>query len=126
MTIDANVRMKAFAKLKNGDDFAQVAAEFSDAADALEGGNLGWRPAAQLPTKFSEKLKPMPQNELTPIIQSSSGFHILKLLDRRGGEGRKSVVIDQTHVRHILIKVSQLTSEYDARSSCNSFERAVR
>ena len=107
---------EAMAKLKNGDDFAQVAAEFSDAADALEGGKLGWRPATQLPTKFSETLKPMPENELTPIIQSSSGFHILKLHDRRGGESNKVVVIDQTHVRHILIKVSELTSENDARN----------
>ena len=107
---------EALAKLKNGDDFAQVAAEFSDAADALEGGKLGWRPATQLPTKFSETLKPMAKGELTQIIQSPSGFHILKLHDRRGGEGKKVVVIDQTHVRHILIKVSELTSEDDARN----------
>ena len=107
---------EAMVKLENGDDFAKVAAEFSDAADALEGGKLGWRPATQLPTKFSEILKPMPKNELSPIIQSSGGFHILKLHDRRGGEGKKLVVIDQTHVRHILIKVSELTSENDARN----------
>jgi len=107
---------EALAKLKNGDDFAQVAAEFSDAADALEGGKLGWRQATQLPTKFSEILKSMPQNELTPIIQSPNGFHILKLHDRRGGEGKKVVVIDQTHVRHILIRVNELTSDVDARN----------
>lgn len=107
---------EALAKLKNGDDFARVAAEFSDAADALEGGKLGWRPATQLPTKFSEALKPMRKNELTPIIKSANGFHILKLHDRRGGEENKVVVIDQTHVRHILIKVSELTSEKDARN----------
>ena len=107
---------KALAKLKNGNDFAQVAAEFSDAGDALEGGKLGWLPAAQLPTKFSKKLKSLSQNEMTPIIQSASGFHILKLHDQRGGEGSsKTIVIDQTHVRHILIKVSQLTSENDAK-----------
>jgi len=106
---------EALAKLKNGDDFAQVAAEFSDAADALQGGKLGWRPATQLPTKFSKILNPMPQNEFTPIIQSSSGFHILNLHDRRGGKRNTVVVIDQTHVRHILIKVSELTSDDDAR-----------
>ena len=107
---------KALAKLKNGNDFAQVAAEFSDAGDALEGGKLGWLPAAQLPTKFSKKLKSLSQNEMTPIIQSASGFHILKLHDQRGEEGSsKTIVIDQTHVRHILIKVSQLTSENDAK-----------
>ena len=108
---------EALARLKNGDDFAQVAAEFSDAGDALEGGKLGWLPAAQLPTNISEKIKAILQNELTPIIKSSSGFHILKLHDRRGGDGTsKTIVIDQTHVRHILIKVSQLTSEEDAKT----------
>jgi len=107
---------EALVKLKNGDDFAQVAAEFSDAADALEGGKLGWRQATQLPTKFSEILKPMPQNGLTSIIQSSNGFHILKLHDRRGGESKQTVVIDQTHVRHILIRVNELTSDNDARN----------
>ena len=107
---------EALVKLKNGNDFAQVAAEFSDAGDALQGGKLGWVPALQLPTKFSKKLKFLSQNELTPIMKSASGFHILKLQDRRGGErGSKAVVIDQTHVRHILIKVSQLTSENDAK-----------
>tara|TARA_B100000686_G_scaffold345403_1_gene429948 strand:+ start:268 stop:1590 length:1323 start_codon:yes stop_codon:yes gene_type:complete len=106
---------RALAKLKNGNDFAQVAAEFSDAADALEGGKLGWRPSTQLPTKFSEALQPMLKNEVTPIIKSSSGFHILKLHDRRGGENNKEVVIDQTRARHILIKVNQLTSEDEAR-----------
>tara|TARA_Y100001936_G_scaffold254008_1_gene323450 strand:+ start:10240 stop:11562 length:1323 start_codon:yes stop_codon:yes gene_type:complete len=105
----------ALAKIKNGSDFGQVAAEFSDADDALEGGRLGWRLSTQLPTKFSEVLQPMLKNEVTPIIKSSSGFHILKLLDRRGGPNNKEVVIDQTHVRHILIKVNQLTSEDEAR-----------
>ena len=107
---------EALAKLKNGNDFAQVAAEFSDAADALEGGKLGWRPAAQLPTKFSKELKSTLQNKLTPIMKSQSGFHILKLHNRRGGEaGSGPVVIDQTHVRHILIKVNQVTSDNDAK-----------
>ena len=105
----------ALAKLKNGDEFAAVAAEFSDAADAMEGGMLDWRPVTQLPTKFAEILKLMKPGELTPIIQSPSGFHILKLLERRGEkEYNEVVMIDQSHVRHILIKISELTSETDA------------
>lgn len=106
----------ALAKLKNGDDFAQVAAEFSDAADALQGGKLGWRPATQLPTKFTEILKSMIPGELTPIIQSPSGLHILKLLERRGGKEDTVVLIDQSHVRHILIRAGEITSETEARS----------
>lgn len=106
----------ALAKLKNGDDFAQVAAEFSDAADALQGGKLGWRPATQLPAKFTEILKSMIPGELTPIIQSPSGLHILKLLERRGGKEDTVVLIDQSHVRHILIRAGEITSETEARS----------
>ena len=105
----------ALDKLKNGSDFAEVAAEFSDAADALQGGKLEWRPVTQLPAMFSDILKSMKSGELTPIIKSPSGFHILKLHERRGGETNSVVVIDQSHVRHILIKVSELTSETDAR-----------
>lgn len=106
----------ALAKLKNGDDFAQVAAEFSDAADALQGGRLGWRPATQLPAKFNEILKSMKPGELTPIIQSPSGLHILKLLERRGGKEDTVVLIDQSHARHILIRAGEITSETEARS----------
>ena len=105
----------ALAKLNNGGDFAQVAAEFSDAADALEGGKLDWRPATQLPAKIAEVLKSMKPGELTPIINSPSGFHILKLHERRGGKEDTVVVIDQSHVRHILIKAGELTSETEAR-----------
>lgn len=105
----------ALAKLKNGDEFAEVAAAFSDAADALEGGRLGWRPVTQLPINFSEVLKLMKPGELTQIIRSSSGFHILKLLERRSKIEYDVVVIDQSHVRHILIKVNELTSTTDAQ-----------
>ena len=106
----------ALAKLKNGDDFAQVAAEFSDAADALQGGRLGWRQATQLPAKFTEMLKSMKPGELTPIVQSPSGLHILKLLERRGGKEDTVVLIDQSHARHILIRAGEITSETEARS----------
>jgi peptidyl-prolyl cis-trans isomerase SurA len=106
----------ALAKLKNGDDFAQVAAEFSDAADAMQGGSLGWRPATQLPAKFTEILKSMKPGELTPIISSPSGFHILKLHERRGGKEDTVALIDQSHVRHILIKAGEITSETEARN----------
>ena len=64
----------ALARLKNGVEFAQVAAEFSDAPDAMEGGLLDWRPAAQLTKIFAEMLTPMKHGDVTPIIPSPSGF----------------------------------------------------
>lgn len=104
----------ALAKLKDGSEFAQVAAEFSDAPDAMEGGLLDWRPAAQLTKKFAEVLLSMKPGEITSVIQSPNGFHILKLVERRNPDGAITMV-DQTHARHILIKISELTSETDAR-----------
>lgn len=104
----------ALAKLKEGVEFAQVVAEFSDAADASKGGIIDWRPITQMGPRFAELLAPLQPGELTPIIQSPSGFHIFKLLGRRAQEV-PTVIIDQTHVRHILIKINELTSENDAR-----------
>lgn len=103
----------ALAKLKEDTEFAQVAAEYSDAEDALRGGVMDWRPVAQMGPRFAELLSAMQPGELTPIIQSPIGFHILKLLDRRAQQV-PVVIVDQTHVRHILIKVNELTSESDA------------
>ena len=104
----------ALAQVRKGAEFGQVAAEFSDAADAMTGGVLEWRPAAQLTKKFAEILTSMKPGEVTPIIQSPNGFHILKLLDRRDQKDAITMV-DQTHARHILIKINELTSESDAR-----------
>ena len=104
----------ALTRLNSGVEFAQVAAEFSDAPDAMEGGLLDWRPAAQLTKIFADALTPMKAGEVTPLIQSASGFHILKLVDRRS-QNEAVTVVDQTHARHILVKISELTSETDAK-----------
>ena len=103
----------ALEKLQEGVDFAQVAAEFSDAEDAMTGGILDWRPVTQMGPKFTEILTAMSIGELTPVVQSPIGYHILKLLDRRENE-TAVVIIDQTNARHILAKVNELTSDSDA------------
>ncbi len=104
----------ALAKLKNGAEFAQVAAEFSDAADAMKGGVLDWRPSTQLPIKFAEVMASMKPGELTPVIQSANGFYIFKLLERRG-QTAATVIITQTQARHILVKTNELTSVTDGQ-----------
>ncbi len=104
----------ALAQLKNGADFARVAAEFSEASDAMEGGLLDWRPGAQLTKKFAEILASMKPGDITPVIQTSNGLHILKLVDRRNQKA-SATIVEQTHARHILIKISELTSEADAK-----------
>ncbi len=103
----------ALSKLQEGVEFAQVAAEFSDAEDAMTGGVLDWRPVTQMGPKFTEILTAMSIGDMTPVVQSPIGYHILKLLDRREKENAV-VIIDQTNARHILAKVNELTSDSDA------------
>ncbi|HSD61954.1 MAG TPA: peptidylprolyl isomerase [Burkholderiales bacterium] len=105
---------EALAQLQAGQPFAQVAAAFSDAPDALQGGSLGWRPAGRLPTVFVEVLGKMKPGDVSPVLRSPNGFHLLKLVDVRGADA--TAVITQTHARHILIKTSELVSENDARN----------
>ena len=102
------------AQLAAGADFAQLSASHSDAPDALKGGNFGWRASGKLPTLFVDALKPMQPGEISPLLRSANGFHILKLVDKRGLDATLSVT--QTHARHILIKTNELTSEAAARN----------
>ncbi len=101
-------------ELARGADFAQLSASFSDAPNALQGGRSGWRPSGQIPSIFVEVLKPLQPGAVAPLLKSSNGFHILKLLDKRGLDVALNVT--QTHTRHILIKTNELTSESDARN----------
>ena len=105
---------QALEELQAGKDFRQVAASFSDAGDALQGGVLGWRPAGQLPAMFVEALEALKTGENSQVLRSPNGFHILKLLDKRGKDA--PFVVQQTHARHILIKVNEVMSEQDAKN----------
>ena len=104
---------EALKAIKGGAEFGQVAAGFSDASDALRGGNLGWRAGARLPTVFADQVRSMKAGEVSPVLRSASGFHIVKLIDKRGRN--ESTIVDQTHTRHILIRVNELVSEADAK-----------
>ncbi|WP_269807844.1 peptidylprolyl isomerase [Sideroxyarcus emersonii] len=114
---------QALAKLRGGASFAQVAAGYSDAQDALKGGEIGWRPADRLPPLFSEALQKMKPGDVSDVLRSPSGFHIIKLLDRRTKD--TPVVITQTHARHILIKTSELVSENEAKSRLQEIKQRI-
>jgi len=102
------------AQITRGADFAQLSASHSDAANALQGGAFGWRASGKLPALFVDALKPLQPGQVSPLLKSSNGFHILKLNDKRGLDATLSII--QTHARHILIKTNELTSEADARN----------
>ena len=96
-----------------GENFSQLAAAYSDAPDGLQGGKLGMRPLDRLPGMFADAVADLRPGELAPLLRSPNGFHIVKLLDRRGGT--RVPAVRQTHARHILIKVDELVSELEAR-----------
>ena len=105
---------KALAEARQGGDFARVAASYSDAPDALEGGNLGWRPHERLPELFSGVLEKMKPGEVSEPLRSPAGFHLIKLNDRRDASGG-SAPVTQTRARHILVRTSEIVSENEAR-----------
>ena len=106
--------MQALAELRKGADFAQISAQFSDAPDALPGGNLGWRPVGRLPAIFTEALSTLKPGEITDILKSPNGFHIVKLLDKRGRDAAPSIT--QTRARHILVRTKDGVTDEDAKS----------
>jgi peptidyl-prolyl cis-trans isomerase SurA len=101
------------ARLKAGANFGRTAAAESDGQQALEGGDLGWRKAGELPTLFENVVPKLEKGGLSDVIRGPSGFHVIKLLDARGAE---RLVIKQTHARHILIKTNEVISNSDART----------
>lgn len=109
--------------LKDGTSFAKVSASYSDAPNALEGGNLGWKQAAQLPALFLDALKNMQPGETSTALRSPNGFHILKLTNKRGGNS--PLVIEQTHARHILIKLSEVVSEKDGKQKMDAIKERL-
>jgi peptidyl-prolyl cis-trans isomerase SurA len=80
----------------------------------LTGGSLGWRTLDRLPSLFAETVSKMQPGEVAPILRSPAGFHILKLVQRRGGSltGQQ---VQQTLVRHILIRTGELVSQDEAK-----------
>ena len=104
---------EALKRAREGTSFAELAASYSDAPDALQGGNIGWRPQDRLPQLYTEAVVRMQPGDVSDLLRSSAGFHILKLIGKRGGSG--AVSVQQTHARHILIRVNEVVSEAEAR-----------
>ena len=96
-----------YQQLQQGADFAQMAIARSASENALEGGEMGWRQAAQLPPPFDDLVSSLNPGEVTPPVRAPGGFILLKVLEKRGGDVQTR---DEVHVRHILIKPSEIRS----------------
>ncbi|NML26756.1 peptidylprolyl isomerase [Zoogloea dura] len=125
----ARLRTKAedvAARVARGEPFDKLAASYSDAPDALTGGNLGWRGADRLPSLFAEAVTGLKPGETTAILRSAAGFHIVRVVDRKGG-GQSGVPaqVQQTRARHILIKTSEVVTDADARRRLADLRESV-
>lgn len=114
---------QALSKLNSGADFAQVAAGTSDAKDALKGGDLGWRSADSIPPLFMNELQNMRPGQTSALLRSPTGFHIIKLLEKRSANA--PVLVTQTHVRHILIKTSEIMPETEAKKTILEIKQRI-
>ncbi|HMY40154.1 MAG TPA: peptidylprolyl isomerase, partial [Marinagarivorans sp.] len=120
---EAEAKINAvYEELKNGADFAATAIAKSNAQDALNGGDIGWRKSADLPSLFAELVADMPVGSLSKPARSPAGFHILKLLDKRSDANQ---VITQSKVRHILVKTSAVVSDEEARAKLNKLRTSI-
>ena len=109
------------SRLNDGESFEKLAASFSAGQNALEGGYLGWRTEAELPSLFAEVVTELKVGEIASPLRSGAGFHILKLIDKRGNTVK---FLDQTLARHILVQPSEIRTENQAEELINTiYER---
>ena len=101
------------AQLRDGADFSSMAISHSSAPQALEGGDVGWRRLAQLPTDIAEAVAGLQSGEVSEPVRTTSGFHLFKLLEKRGEQRN---IVRQVNSRHILIRTSDLVSDSEAKS----------
>jgi peptidyl-prolyl cis-trans isomerase SurA len=106
---------KVLSRLRAGEDFARIAADSSDAPDNVKGGELGWLDREHLPGFYAEVVSQLKPGEISPPLRSSTGLHVIKLLDKRE-RNNAAQVIEQTHARHILLKISELLSDGEAQT----------
>lgn len=114
---------KILNELAQGADFAQTAVAQSDGQQALQGGDLGWRKLAQIPSLVASQVNQMAVGQTSEVIRSPSGFHIFKLMDKRSGQVQH--IVNQTKVRHILIKPDVILSSSDAKKRIEQLKQRI-
>ncbi len=111
------------ARARNGEDFGELARRHSASGTALQGGDLGWRKHAEVPSLFSDRVPNMSVGQISDPIRAAGGFHIIKLVDLRDSD---QVLTEQTHARHILIKPDAVTGDEDAKRQLESLREQIQ
>ena len=114
---------QALKRALAGENFAELTAAFSDAPDALKGGDLGWRQLERLPSLYADVAARLQTGQISELLRSSAGFHIVKLLGKRGGSAPAS--IQQTRARHILVRTNEIVSESEARRKLENVRERI-
>ena len=109
-------------KLLAGADFAETARRVSDGGNAGQGGDLGWRKIAEVPTLFAEYIPDLGKGDISEPIRSPSGFHLIRIADIKGAE---QSIVAQTRARHILIRTSELMTEAEAREKLTQLKARI-
>lgn len=104
---------EVYQRAKSGEDFAKLAVAYSNSQTALDGGALGWRKGAELPTILTDVVAKLKPGDVSEPLRAPTGYHIVKLNEVRGAE--KQVIVDQTHARHILMKTNELQDDATVR-----------
>ena len=118
-----NEAVSLLERLENGESFEKLAASYSAGQKALEGGFLGWRTSAELPSLFAEVVTGLTVGEVAQPVRSGAGFHILKLTDKRGNTVK---FLDQTLARHILVQPSEIRTENQAEVLINDIYKRLK
>lgn len=106
-----------------GEDFAQLAVAYSNSQTALEGGALGWRKGPELPTVLADAVVKLKAGEVSDVIRTPSGFHIVRLNDVRSSDG--PAIVQQVHARHILIKTNELQDDATVEQRLNAVRERI-
>ncbi|TAL98046.1 MAG: peptidylprolyl isomerase, partial [Rhodanobacter sp.] len=113
---------QALAAIKGGMDFSAAAIRYSDAADALDGGDLGWRRMDEIPPAFADAISSMKAGQVSAALRGPTGFHILKLIGQRQGERK---MVTEYHARQILIKPSELLTAAQAQQKAQDLYNRI-
>lgn len=113
---------KVWAEARRGADFAKLAEQSSDAGDKTKGGVMGLRPADRYPELFAQATQKLQQAEVSDILRSDAGFHILKLLERQSSS---TATVTQSRVRHILLPITDKLNEEQAKSQLKGYKSQI-
>jgi peptidyl-prolyl cis-trans isomerase SurA len=113
------------SQLKNGAEFTRLAASNSDGFEATRGGEMGLRPLDRYPQLFIDAVRNLKTGDITPVLQSPAGFHILRVIEQRGNANPVTAQVQQTRARHILLRNADGLTDEEAQRRLNDYKQRI-